>query len=161
MNTQTTDTQTPDTQTMARDYHCRITANVTAKEVFDNICNVSGWWAPNFQGSARQNNDRFTVRFGDTFVDFAITESIPYQRIVWQVLDCSLPWLKDKKEWNNTSVVWEIAEENGSTTIDLTHVGLLPEVECFTNCESGWNHYIKESLFQLITQHKGFPERKK
>jgi hypothetical protein len=42
---------------------------------------------------------------GRTFVDFEITELIPNKKVVWKVTDCHLPWLKNKKKWNNTEVV--------------------------------------------------------
>ena len=37
----------------------------------------------------------------------------------------------------------------------------VPGVECYENCETGWDHYIKESLFKLLTEKKGLPEKRK
>ena len=118
-------------------YHSSITTNVTPKDAFANIANVSGWWAKNFNGSAQQAGDTFDVRFGETTVDFAITEAIPEQKIVWKVTNCHLPWLKDKTEWTGTEIVWEIAPQDNATRIDMTHVGLVPAVECYEACEKG------------------------
>jgi hypothetical protein len=143
------------------DYHCSITAKVPAKEAFDNICHVAAWWTVNFEGRAQKPDDRFTVHFGETFVTFTIGQVIPDKKIVWHVLDCNLHWLNNKKEWTGTSIVWDLTPKNDSTQIDMLHVGLVPGIECFDNCQSGWNHFIKESLFQLITEHRGFPERAK
>ncbi|MBN9384105.1 MAG: SRPBCC domain-containing protein [Chitinophagaceae bacterium] len=146
------------TETLARDYHCSITADVTAKEAFEKIARVSDWWAVNFEGSAERTGDTFTVRFGETFVIFKIGEAIPNKKIVWQVMDCNLHWQQDKKEWNGTEIVWEISSVNGSTRIDMIHVGLVPGVECYENCETGWNYHIKESLFKFLTEDKGLPQ---
>jgi hypothetical protein len=144
----------------ANDYHCSITANISAGEAFENISDVAGWWTSDLQGSAKNLHDIFTVTFGDTFVTFEITEVIPDEKITWYVRDCNLHWIKDKKEWKGTSIVWAISSENGSgsTVIDMTHYGLIPGVECYGNCESGWNHFIKESLFKLLTERRGLPE---
>jgi hypothetical protein len=142
----------------ANDYHCSIRVTVSAGEAFENISDVSAWWANDLQGSAKKLNDIFTVTFGDTFVTFEITEVIPGKKITWYVRDCNLHWIKDKKEWKDTKIVWEVSSGNGSTVIDMTHFGLIPGVECYGNCESGWNHFIKESLFKLLTEHKGLPE---
>jgi len=43
----------------------------------------------------------------------------------------------------------------------MTHIGLVPGIECYERCNEGWNHFIKESLFSLITEEKGLPEGKK
>ena len=142
------------------DYHCSILADVSPKEAFDNINHVSAWWTENIEGRSEKLNDIFTVHFGETFVTFKIIETAPYKKITWFVTDCNLHWLKDKKEWNNTKISWEISAENSSTKIDMTHIGLVPGIECYNDCEKGWDHYILDSLFKLITTHKGIPERK-
>ena len=68
-----------------QDYTCSIQSSVSAKEAYDKIARVSEWWAKDFKGSARNLGDTFTVRFGETFVDFKISEAVPDSRIVWQV----------------------------------------------------------------------------
>ena len=106
-------------------------------------------------GSAEKLNDKFTVPFGETsFVDFVISEMITNKKVVWRVIDCYLPWFNDEKEWNNTEVVFELSKENGKTKIDFTHIGLVPEVECYDVCEKGWDGHITESLVKFINEGK-------
>jgi hypothetical protein len=147
------------TEILTNDYHCSIAANVSSREAFDAICQVSAWWATDFQGRAEKPGDIFTVTFGQTFVTFTITEAIPGEKVVWQVQDCHLHWLKDKKEWNGTSIEWVVSSRDGLTQVDMTHVGLVPGIECFDNCQTGWNHFIRESLSKLLTEKKGLPGR--
>jgi Activator of Hsp90 ATPase homolog 1-like protein len=144
-----------------QNYQSSIIANITAEEAFKNISHVSEWWTANFEGSSERLNDIFTVRFGETFAVFQVAEVIPGKRIVWLVTDCYLHWHNDKTEWNNTKIVWEIFSQNNSTKINFTHVGLIPEAECYNDCVKGWDHYITQSLFKLITENKGLPEKKK
>ena len=147
------------TDTLTRAYQASIEAAIPAHKAFENICQPSAWWVGNTEGEAKKSGDVFTVHFSETsFVTFRLGEVIPDKKIVWHVADCYLPHLNDKKEWNGTDIVWEISSGNGSTRIDMTHVGLVPEVECYEQCETGWNHYIKESLFKLITEGKGLPK---
>ncbi|MEP7110763.1 MAG: hypothetical protein ABI760_22405 [Ferruginibacter sp.] len=80
------------------------------------------------------------------------------EKIVWHVTDCFLHWLKDKTEWKNTDVVFEISEKENSTQINFTHIGLSPEVECFEVCVKGWDQYVKGSLVKLLTTSKGQPD---
>lgn len=143
-----------------KDYKTSISANITANEAQKRINNVSEWWTKNFKGSANKVNDKFTVRFGETFVDFQINEVVSGKKIVWSVTDCYLHWLNDKKEWNDTIIEWEIASNGKSTKINMTHVGLVPEVECYNDCRKGWNFYVNESLFKLLTEGKGIPDKK-
>lgn len=92
-------------------------------------------------------------------MDFEIAEVIPGKKIVWQVKNSNLHFVKDKKEWNNTKVVWEILSENGATKVNMTHVGLVPAVECYDNCKGGWNFYVGESLRKLLTDNRGRPDK--
>ena len=77
--------------------------------------------------------------------------------MVWKVTDCNLHWINNKKEWNSTEVVFEISEKKNSTQIDFTHVGLVPGVECYQDCETGWNEHVTLSLVKFINEGKGMP----
>ena len=66
--------------------------------------------------------------------------------------------MKDKKEWKGTKMSFEISVQNNETQIHFTHIGLVPEVECFTDCTAGWRHYITKSLFKLLTEQEGLPD---
>jgi len=143
------------TLTEQQNYHSSIVVNAKANEAYNKISHVNEWWAANFEGSAKNAGDVFTVRWGETFVTFKIADAVPGKTVTWVVTDCHLPWLKDKKEWNDTKVVFEISEENGVTKVDMTHIGLTPEVECYGDCETGWNHYIKKSLPKFIEEGLG------
>lgn len=140
-----------------QNYQSSIAADITPAEAFDSINHVNEWWAKNFEGHSQKLNDVFTVRFGETFVTFKISEVIRNKKIVWQVMDCNLHWLQNKTEWNGTSIMFEISPMGDSTQVIMTHIGLVPGIECFEQCERGWNHFIKESLFKLLTEHEGVP----
>lgn len=142
-----------------QNYHNSITVSVTSKEAFEKINNVSEWWSQSFKGKAQKTGDTFSVSFGDTFVDFKIDEVIPDKKIIWHVTDCNLHWIENKKEWKDTKIVWEVSSENGKTKIDMTHIGLVPEVECYNDCKKGWNFYVEKSLFKFVTENKGLPDQ--
>ncbi len=103
-------------------------------------------------------SDTFRIEFGATWVNFKITEAIPDKKITWYVTDSFLPWLIDKTEWNDTEVVFEISATNDSTKIDFTHVGLVPGIECYENCEKGWTRFVTVSLPKFLNEGKGLPE---
>jgi len=144
-----------------QDYRAVISIDASPAEAFNAISSVSEWWTANTEGRSEKRDDVFTVRFGETHVTFRIREVVSNRKIVWQVTDCFLHWLKDKKEWIDTKIIFEVSEKKGTTQVSMTHVGLVPGIECYEGCAEGWNHYVKESLFRLITEGKGMPERVK
>ena len=139
-------------------YHTSIAVDATAHEAFKSINSVSKWWTENLEGSSQKLNDEFTVRFGDIhFSKQKLVEVIPDKKVVWLVTDSKLNFIKNKHEWTNTKILFEIAEKDGKTQINFTHVGLVPEVECYNSCTNAWGQYINGSLFKLLTEGKGTP----
>ena len=147
---------------VTRDYSRSISAPVSVFDAYTKIARVSEWWAKDFEGNASNVGDLFTVRFGATsgatFVDFQITEAVPFSKVIWHVTNCYLPWLKDATEWNDTKVVFEVAASRSETMVTLTHEGLVPEVECFDSCVQGWNQYFGQSFRQFLIAGSGMPQ---
>ena len=139
------------------DYKYVFTTNVPPEEAIDAISRVNEWWTTDFDGSSRRLDDIFTVHFGDVSVNFKIIEFVPDKKVVWLVTDCDLTWLKDRKEWKNTMLKWEVYSGHDATKVRMTHVGLVPGMECYDDCSKGWNFHVGESLFKLITQGVGEP----
>lgn len=145
-----------------KNYNATLTVSQTANEVFKSINSVTKWWMENLEGDSENLTGVFTVDFGgDTFVTHKLIEVIPNKKVVWLVTDCYLPWFKDKTEWTNTKMSFEIFEKGNSTKISFTHIGLVPGVECYDMCVKGWDQYVKGSLFKLITEGTGEPQKKK
>jgi len=141
-----------------QDYQCTITAPIPPAEAFEKIGRVGEWWAINFKGSAKALHGRFTVHFART--TWSLMETVEYepdQRIEWQVMDCYLPFFKDPFLWKKNRILWEITRDGIDTRVTMTHIGLVPGVECYEDCRKGWNFYVGESLFKLFTEGKGLP----
>lgn len=145
-----------------KNYNVSITVESPAEKAFKSINNVSEWWNENLEGSSHKLNDVFTIHFSENnFVTHKIVEFVPDKKVVWQVTNCYLEWLTDKTEWTNTKMSFEIITKDNSTQINFTHIGLVPEVECYNDCVKGWNQYVKDSLLKLINEGKGQPAKKK
>jgi hypothetical protein len=141
-----------------KNFHKKILVNASAEEAMKKISQVDKWWAKKVKGKSEKINDKFTVDFGKTYVDFKISEMIPAQRVVWKVTDCNLHWIENKKEWNGTEVYFDLSPKNGKTQIDFTHVGLVPDVECYNDCKVGWTEHVAGSLVHFINEGKGMPQ---
>jgi len=127
----------------------------SAKEVFDAVTNVRGWWSETVEGGTHDLNDEFIYRYADLhYSKQKLTEVIPDKKVVWLVTDSNLTFVDNKTEWTGTQVVFEITEKAGKTQLSFTHVGLSPQVECYKACSGGWGFYL-QSLCALITTGKG------
>ena len=145
-----------------QNYSATLTVSQSANEVYNKINSVSKWWSENLEGNSENLDDVFTIDFGnENFVTHKLIEVIANKKVVWLVTDCYLSWLKDKTEWTNTKMSFEIATQGNSTELRFTHIGLVPQVECYEMCVKGWDQYVKGSLFKLITEAEGTPQKKK
>ena len=142
------------------DYNATLVVSQSANEVFKSINSVSKWWTENLTGDTENLDGIFTVDFSDgNFVTHKLIEVIPNNKVVWLVTDCYLSWFNDKTEWTNTKMSFEISTKGTSTQMSFTHIGLVPEVECYDMCVKGWDQYVNGSLLKLITEGEGQPQK--
>lgn len=141
-----------------QNYTATLQVNATAQEVFRCINSVSEWWTEDLDSSAQKLHDEFTVRFGNIHVSTQkVVELIPDKIVGWLVTDSKLSFVEDKQEWKNSEIYFELSEHDNKTQVNFTHIGLDPDLECYHDCVKGWNYYLKESLFKLLTEGKGTP----
>jgi hypothetical protein len=73
------------------------------------------------------------------------------------VQDNYFNFTQDETEWKDTRISFEISKRGDRTEVHFTHIGLVPQYECYDVCSNGWNTYINGSLHSLITTGKGLP----
>jgi hypothetical protein len=131
------------------------------QEVFDAINNVRGWWSGEIDGRTDKLCAEFTYQYQDIHRSTQrITELVPGKKVVWHVQDAQINFVKNKREWKGTDIVFEITQKSGKTELRFTHVGLVPAIECYGKCAGAWGFYINDTLRSLITTGKGDPNRK-
>jgi uncharacterized protein YndB with AHSA1/START domain len=146
-----------------RHFTTTITVPQSPHQVFTCLTDVSRWWSSDFEGQSKQPNDEFVIHHPNQhYSKQRLVEVIPDKRIVWLVTDSTLYWLqKDKQEWTNTRMIFDITTEGDTTTLHFTHEGLVPEKECYASCNKGWSTIINSWLLHFITNGTPSPEMSK
>jgi hypothetical protein len=131
------------------------------QQVFDAVLNPREWWGRGIEGGTAKLDDEFVYRYEDLHRSTQkLVEVVPGKRVVWLVTEAKLNFTKDKTEWNDTRVIFDIAKKGKKTELRFTHQGLVPRFECFDACSGAWESYVTESLRKLITDGKGSPDPK-
>ena len=139
------------------DFATGFTVEQTPQAVFAAINNVRAWWSEGIEGRTERVGDRFTHRVLDLHrCDLQVKELIPTKRVVWTVVDNHFNFTRDATEWVGTEIVFDIARAGDQTEVRFTHIGLVPEYECYDVCQDGWHTYI-DSLRELIVTGTGQP----
>ena len=136
-----------------------ISVDQNPEETFAAINDVRGWWSGEIEGNTNKLGAEFTYRYKDVHrSQQKITEFVPGKRVVWQVLDSQLSFVKDQSEWTGTEIVFEISEKNGKTEVRFTHAGLVREYECFDSCSNAWGTLVNDNLRKLIATGECQPD---
>lgn len=144
-----------------KDFTTTLLVNQSPQEVFNAINNIRGWWSENINGDTNALNAEFLYHYKDVHIcKMRIIEFIPNKKVVWLVLENQFNFTKDQNEWKGDKIVFEISEKEEQTQLQLTQIGLTPNVECFNVCKDAWTSYIHGSLKDLITTGKGKPNTK-
>ena len=131
----------------------------TPQDVYDAILDVRAWWTGEIDGETGQVGEAFTYRHPpqhDTRQQ--VVELAPGRRVVWLVTEARLTFVSEPGEWTGTRIVFDIAPTAAGAELTFTHVGLVPDFECFGACSTGWQHYVGGSLRSLIETGHGLPD---
>lgn len=140
------------------DFATSFTVSQSPDEVFAAINNVRGWWSGDIEGVTDNLGAEFTYSYQDVHRSKQrITEFVRGKKVAWHVVDGYLSFVDDKTEWTGTEITFDISRRGSQTEVRFTHLGLVPQGECFESCSSAWSFYINGSLRDLITTGKGDP----
>lgn len=129
--------------------------------VFAAITNARGWWSEDIEGRTDRLGE-FIYRHRDLHrCRIQVTELRPGATVGWRVLENYFQFTKDPTEWTGTEIHFDIVRAGDGTEVRFTHVGLVPEEECFDVCSDAWSTYINGSLRALIDTGRGRPNQKR
>ena len=141
-----------------QDFTTTIAVEQTAEEAFNTILNVRAWWSglfdESFEGSSEKVGDEFSFLAGGGvhYTKQKLVELLPDKKVVWLVTDANLSFVDKTDEWKGPKISFEIFEENNKTRIVFTHIGLVPEFECYDSCAPAWTQYVQQRLTHALNK---------
>ncbi len=138
-----------------KDYTFSFESSKTPKNIFETLLNVRKWWVglygEEIKGSSKKLNDEFTFGAGDGmhYSKQRLIELVPNKKIVWQVSESDLIFLKKSDEWTNSKICFEIFRQGNQTQVTFTHQGLVPKIECYNGCAGAWTQYMENLAEKL------------
>ncbi|WP_328647508.1 SRPBCC domain-containing protein [Amycolatopsis sp. NBC_00348] len=139
-------------------YTTTFTVPSTAAEVTDAITDPRAWWMTDIAGDTRQVGDEFSFEVpGVHYSRLRVTDLIPGELVVWEVVDGKVQFVADQDEWTGTRIRFAISSTDSGTTVRFTHEGLRPTDECYDACSGAWNLYAGASLRDLLVTGTGQP----
>jgi uncharacterized protein YndB with AHSA1/START domain len=148
-------TTTDRIETLDQDYQSALTIAAPADAVFDALTTLeglAGWWTP-VTGDGLAGGD-LTFSFGPA--SEAVMRVDAAERGVgvrWTNLACIV------EDWVGTTMHFDIkALPEGGTELRFRHAGLTPRLECYSDCKSGWDHFLP-SLRAYVETGVGNPNQ--
>lgn len=136
------------------DYQAVVSFDAPPEAVFDALTTVgglAGWWTP-VSGSGSEGGElRFVFGGEDPLIIHVDVAQRP-STVTWRVLEC-----KFMPDWVGTMPSFELTPRGtGGCELRFRHHGLTPQLECFSMCRAGWDHYLP-SLHDYVETGHGNP----
>lgn len=112
---------------------------------------IAGWWAKSNSIRQENSNELLSVDFGRVKKLMRVRLTNPGLGLTWDVLECTL------REWPGTRITFDLTSSSAcGCFLKLEHIGLVPQLECYESCSTGWAHFMS-SLKQFVETGKGTP----
>ena len=107
---------------------------------------LAGWWTPAVSGSPAPGGE-LTFRFGPGATVMRVEHVDPAGLVVWTCLAS-----ESFAEWAGTSLWFDVRPRaGGGSVLAFRHVGLTPELPCFTVCSPRWEHHLANLMKERVT----------
>jgi uncharacterized protein YndB with AHSA1/START domain/DNA-binding transcriptional ArsR family regulator len=98
---------------------------------------LASWWTPDVTGSPAPGGE-LRFRFGDRTTVMRVEHVDRAGLVVWTCLASD-----SFADWAGTSLWFDVRPRlGGGSLIAFRHVGLTPELDCFTTCSPRWEYHL-------------------
>ena len=123
----------------------------SAEDVYGALTTVdglAGWWTETTSGRAEVGGT-LEFRFNGGGFDMTVLEQVPYEHVVWRVVD-------GPAEWIGTTIDWRLRDGADQTTVLFQHRGWREPVEFMHHCSTKWATFLM-SLKAMLEAGSGAP----
>lgn len=143
------------TDELDQDYASKVAMAASPDTVFAALMTTDGltaWWTP-VTGNGVAGGE-LTFSFGpDATAVMRVDAAERGAGVRWTCTSCV------QQDWVGTTLHFDLeGRPDGGTELRFRHAGLTPRLECFTDCKSGWDHFI-QSLRSYVETGVGHPNR--
>jgi uncharacterized protein YndB with AHSA1/START domain len=137
-------------------YARRVAFGSAPERVFDAVATLDGlrqWWTPRVTGSASAGGDlRFEFEGLEEHVVMHVDRMERSSSVHWTCVEHTR-----LEDWKGTRVLFDLAPRGpGGCDLTFRHVGLTPALDCYEQCDRGWDHFLA-SLVAYVDQGEGSP----
>ena len=140
------------------DINLNITIKASLEKVYEALTeqkHLALWWTPDCSAEPKVGSKaKFEFKGANFYNVMEIVKLEPNKLVEWKCIEVGDD---NNKEWEGTSVIWEISEDNGATNLSMVHKDWKEETELFKRCTDGWQHYAGKSLKSYLETGKGEP----
>ncbi|KGN30518.1 activator of HSP90 ATPase [Knoellia sinensis KCTC 19936] len=132
----------------------QVGVRATPDKVFDALTTIdglSGWWTEDTTGSTDVGGV-IQFRFPSGGFDMRVLESVPGERVVWEVVG-------GPEEWIGTTIDWVMFQDDKVgdwTVVNFGHRGWKEPIPFMHHCSTKWATFLL-SLKELIEHGAGSP----
>lgn len=151
----TTSSQAETRTALDADYTADLTLDASPDTVFDALTTTEGltaWWTPT-TGNGLAGGE-LTFHFSpDAQAVMRVDSAERGVGVRWTNIACQV------EDWIGTGVHFDLEPlPSGGTRLHFRHAGLTPQLVCFEDCRSGWDHFIP-SLAAYTETGTGHPNQ--
>ena len=137
------------------DYARRVAFGGPCERAFDAIATIEGlrcWWTPQTSGACGVGDElRFDFEGVDSIVMRVDRSDAPFA-VEWSCIEHS-----GLADWKGTRALFQLVPRSSEgSELTFRHVGLTASLECFGQCERGWDHFLA-SLASCVERGVGKP----
>jgi hypothetical protein len=138
-----------------KNYTYSFKSSKSREKIFQFLLDIDKWWSGLFEetitGDSHKLKDEFSFKAGGGahYSKQRLVEMVSNKKIVWQVTESNLSFLKDTNEWTDTKLRFDLLNEKTGTRVTFTHEGLVPEFECYEVCSGAWSQYLEKLKAKL------------
>jgi uncharacterized protein YndB with AHSA1/START domain len=100
---------------------------------------IASWWTPIVRGEVAEGKE-FELGFKglEETIRIRVDASREPKLVSWTIVEHS-----GLHEWDGTKVKFAfITSDANKTILKFCHVGLVPKLQCYSDCRSGWEHFL-------------------